>query len=156
MKTGSKYIFASLFVLAGLAAIYMGAMFTAKWIMYTRYANVTKGNPTYRGVLSLTDDKHHICVDYNFSLGRDVFCSQYMYPKPVYSTKEAALEAIEEVKKEELTVWYWRGAEGAPISILEHTFPMNELIRFGVIIAILLYFSFLKSYLYRFAMDEAV
>lgn len=156
MRFSSKYIFASLLLLAGIAALYMGGMFAAKWAMYARYTKVTKGTPTYWGVLSLTEDKHHICVDYNFSLGREVFFAQYVYPKPVYSTKEAALEAIEESRKDELTVWYWRGKEGMPISILEHTFPMNELVRFGIILAILLYFGFLKNYFYRFAMDEPV
>lgn len=155
MKFGSKHIFTFLFTLAGVAALYMGAMFAAKWVMYTRYANVARGTSTYWGVISLTDDKHHICTDYNFFLTGESFCAQYVFPKPVYSTKEAALEAMEEIKKDEITVWYWQGKGGAPISTLERTFPMNELIRFGIIIAILLYFSFLKNYFGRFAMDES-
>lgn len=156
MKFGSKYVFTLLFLITGASALYMGAMVTAKWIMYIRYENVTEGAPTHYDVLSLTDDKHHIRVNYNFELGKEKFQGQYIYLKTHYPTKEAAFEAIEDLKTEDLTVWYWRGKEGAPIAILERVFPKNELVRFCVVLGILFYFGFLRNSLYRFSMDESV
>lgn len=151
MKIEAKHVWKGLFFITTVALLWTGSSFLAKMIMLQRFSEKAEGTTTYWGVLSLEEEKHYVCADYTFTIPSGYFCAQYMFRTPVYKTKEAAESAIETMRKEKVTVWYWNKGQGEPVSILEHNFPVKEGVQVGLAAALLLYFYGLKRYLQRFA-----
>lgn len=157
MKFGSKHVFNTLFLITGVVTLWVGALFVSKAVMYARFSHHTTGKAIEWGVISLNEDQHRICVDYNFTLKGQLYTAQHMFMKPTYPNKAAAEYALEDKKTDQVSVWYMnRSAGKTPISIVDRKFPYNEMFRLLVVFAIHSYFYFLKRYLYRFRESVAV
>lgn len=157
MKFGSKYVFNVLFILTGAVCLWVGALFTSKLIMYTRFSHHTVGTSQHWGVISLEEEKHRICVDYNFTVDGKLYTAQHMFLRPTYSNKDAAEYAIEVKKSDEVSVWYMKRGKGkTPLSIVDRKFPHNEMYRLIIALATFGYFFFLKRYLYHYREGVAV
>lgn len=150
MKFGIKQIWNLLFVLSFAVLLWVTASFTTKWIMFQRFSEVAYGSVDHIGVISLGEDKYHICTDYTFAFGDTTFCANYLYNDMCFSTEEAALEAISLMKDKKIPVWVWDVSGSTPISTLERGFPRKEGFRCLVTLLILFYFFLLKKYIYRF------
>ncbi len=130
----------------------MGINFSTKYILYKKFAEYAKGDALHWGVLSKSPEKHCVYVDYSFEVRGDLYRSQYVFEKPLFKSREAAEIGLEAKKTNVVDVWLFRKEH--PVSILENYFPYNELIRFIVTAAILVYFYFLRNYLGQFSRSE--
>ena len=148
----SKWIFRAIFSIAGVAVLWMGINFSTKFIIHKKFAEYVQGTPIHWGVLSLSPDTHKIYVHYYFPFQGDSHSAQYIFPKPIFKSREAAEIGIEGKKTPIVEVWFVR--RDNPLSILENHFPYNELIRFMASAVILAYFYFLRGYLSQFSRSE--
>ena len=151
MRVHSKYLFTVLFALTGLISIWMRALFFIKLIMYKQFCNHAVGKSAQWRIVSVAESHHHVCVDYSFKIDSKTYTAEHLFLKPTYQSRETAEYAKEAMEKETIDVWYrWPANSPTPFSIVERSFPTNELFRFSIALAILSYFVFLRRYFSHF------
>jgi hypothetical protein len=148
----SKWVFRAIFSLTAMIVMWMGAQFFTKFVIHKKFSYYAKGEAIHWGVLSRAPDTHNLYVDYYYSFRGETYTAQYIFKKPLFKSREAAEMALEGKKSSSVDVWFF--PKEHPVSILENEFPYNDLIRFVLATAILVYFCFLRSYMKQFSRLE--
>ncbi len=146
-----KYLFVTLFVLAGTVSLWLSALFFSQLITYLRYSHHTQGEALHWGVVSRDETHHKVSVDYTFQIDSKTYRASHTFLKPNYQGREAAEYGKEAMEKDRLDVWY---TPQGPHSMLERAFPYNELFRLAIVLAILVYFFFLRQYFSHFSIQD--
>lgn len=154
LNFGIKELWSILFTLAILVTLWVLATFVVKFIVYNRAKPSTFTEVFEWGVMEVEDDINFVVADYKFiSLPEEEVVSQYVFERVKYRTKEAAEEAIAEMRQKEWTV-HWYGSPTVPYSMLERQFPFKAAFHVLIAFFVAVYFFVMKRSSFAGAASE--
>ena len=142
----SRNVFTALFILTGLATLWIGGGFFYEFYKYYELS--------HEAVVKLDNWKIHededrftIRVNYSFDWKGQTIAGRYFFPRPVYHNPYIAEEHLKLWKEKEWKIYF--NPKWPSDAALQKKFPTKKGIYLGLSLGILLYFLLLKGFVVR-------
>jgi hypothetical protein len=135
-----------MFVIAGGAAVWLGGDFFFKLHQYFLLSSSAPAKVSNWSVHE-KNGKFTVEAGYHFEIPNRSIEGRYAFPKPVYPNPHLANDLVERWEDRSWEIWY---NPKNPYQVsLQKAFPTKKVFQFGLSLAILIYFGFLKIYVKR-------
>lgn len=139
-----KKHFASLLpFFVSVIAIWLIASFVSQLLIYLRYTHQAPAKIKQWNIIEIDDEHYQISADYAFELDHVEYTSEQFFTKKTYPNRESAEFAIENLKENTYTAW-WYGSPRHFLSTIDRSFPLAACLRALIATSITLYFLYLS------------
>jgi len=139
-------LWTGLLILTVGASLWFGGKFLFDLYNYTRFSNEVQVQVDKWEVADFTGKEYQISASFHFDVDKTRFHKEFTFKKPTFSNKEAAKHYLDELNKNSWRAWY---VPGQPETAeLQRFFPVKAMIRFILFIGIVVYFFWLKGYVF--------